>query len=69
MTDVLLNQTDIENLLSKFRHDLRNKLTPAMMIADSLSNHQQADVKQKAQIIIDSLEATLNELQKLRVSQ
>lgn len=46
-------------IISSLRHDLRNTLTPALLSADLLSSHEDTDVRDHAETILQALERTL----------
>ncbi|CAI9119413.1 hypothetical protein [Brytella acorum] len=43
--------------LKKLRHDLRNRLSPALLTADILSQHPDPDVRRQAETIIAAIES------------
>lgn len=65
----LAKDQDIKSLLAGFRHNLRNKLSPAVMVADHLAHHHDENVRHEAQMILDSLEATLAIIREIQISQ
>lgn len=48
--------TDDEETLRSLRHELRNVLSPAMMMAERLSTNADPAVQRAAKIILDSLD-------------
>ncbi|MDF7674418.1 hypothetical protein PT277_03355 [Acetobacteraceae bacterium ESL0709] len=60
---------DLETRLAGYRHNLRNKLSPAVMVADYLCHHHDPEVSHQAEMIMASLEATLDEIRQMQASQ
>lgn len=58
-----------EEQLARCRHNLRNKLSPAVMVADYLCHYHDPEVSHQAKMIMASLEATLDEIKEIQISQ